>query len=167
MSLHCSSLFLKSVTLKPKYTHKSSNFLCTYQSSSNWKRHFRHSIVLVCWSYQHQQNTVSMKHSHTINLPHNKPTPTYSATSEIWTQFTVLSAKKRWTFCTMKPSLALTMIKLYWTHVASEWSRKPGNTMCKCPPSPKIKICPPVLYEHKKYKKIDLYCQAPNCYPQI
>jgi len=35
-----------------------------------------------------------MKHSHTINLQHNKPTPTYSATSEIWTQFTVPSAKK-------------------------------------------------------------------------
>jgi len=31
------------------------------------------------------------------------------------------------------------------------------------PHPPKIKICPPVLYKHNKYKKIDHYCQAANC----
>jgi len=60
---------------------------------------------------------------------------------------------------TNKATLALTMIKLHWPHVASEWSRKPCITMCKCPPSPKIKTCPPVLYKHNIKKLIFIATQ--------
>lgn len=97
------------------------NFLCTYPASSDWKRYFGHSIVLVCWRYQHQNNTGYTTIMKTLTLYISLANyRIHSATSEMWNRFTVLPVKRSKHFLTSKSHCekqCLGKLATYYKHV--------------------------------------------------